>query len=231
MKKMWCPNCKILTTKINTELGRPIHGGKSGCGITLMDAPPIQKKKSDPDVESISIRGKSYKKKMKASSILRIIIVIIFIFPAGLFLLVMNSTMVMVSGEGAMLFDPLPSILGLIFLFIGLICVLFPREYKLQYLIATILSLIAIVVISITLTSFLPEVKEQVEMDDETSIYHGVTGILSEIVDFAFLEYLLITTIIIFILVAIISIYIYVKSHFNENKSKVTLLHKKPFDD
>ena len=37
-KKMWCPTCSRLTDKIEyeAETGRPIHGGRKGCGHELV---------------------------------------------------------------------------------------------------------------------------------------------------------------------------------------------------
>ena len=55
---MWCPNCKVWTTQINTELGRPIHGGTSSCGITLMISPPLSKDMDLPDVNPTAARIK-----------------------------------------------------------------------------------------------------------------------------------------------------------------------------
>ena len=154
-------------------------------------------------------------KKIKDTSILRIVIFTFLLFPAGLFFLLMATVKATISGDNLQL---IYIIFSLILLFIVIIGVLYPLEHKSQYLIATILSFIVIAIILMLLINYIPQMKELNENYEEVGS-SSISGLQPGNIDYFILESILFTTITISILIIVISIYMYIKSPTGQDKS------------
>ncbi len=150
-------------------------------------------------------------------SILLIVFGALFIIPMGVNLVAIQITMSVLGGSSG---STLLLITGIILIGIGYVCILYPKRYKIRYLVGAAFSFFYSINFFIIYITFIPQMKELANSYKESSSEGGISGLQPGNVDFVFYETLVIALISAFILIGIILIFMYVRSYiYQENKT------------
>jgi len=140
----------------------------------------------------------------------------IWFFSAGMFLFIRLNVMLMLGGYDGLI-DYLPVFVSVIIMIGCTVAILYPTDFKLQYVISAAVCLVAMMVISIVYFTFIPQMKELAESYSGSE--SGISGLQPGNVNFMFIDTLFIALILFFIVATIISIYLYSRKHLAKNET------------
>lgn len=148
-------------------------------------------------------------------SLLLIVLGALFIIPGGLFLINMHIvTSLMTTGS-----QPIHTIhillVGLIILIVGFVCILYPKKYRIRFIVGAFTSFYCSATFYIQYSRFIPAIKGAEESDISSPA--SAAGPSSQIV--WLYELFLLSLVIIFVSLGVILIFLYVKPYLAQRKS------------
>lgn len=151
-------------------------------------------------------------------SILLIVFGVLFILPMGVNLVIMHITMSVLGGSSGSVYL---LIIGIILIGVGYTCILYPKRYKIRYLVGAAFSFFYSINLFIIYFTFIPQMKELANSYKDSGTEGGTSGLQPGNVDFVFYETFVLALISVFILIGISLIFMYVRSYLNNENTTI----------